>query len=268
MMEKKKKRKKLLLFLCTGNTCRSPMAAAYLKKLVTEKKIRNAEVKTAGVMTVAGLLATPEAVQIMDAVGVDLRRHRSRKLTPELIKKADLILGMTPFHVQSALRMSPDARGKTYLLKEYTGSDARHAQISDPMGCTLEVYKRVFGEIKSACNKLLKSPFFEGKKKKKRTPARKTTRKKTIAAAQAPKKKPKKAPAKKTTTAKAKTTRAVSGKGKTTKAVSSKAKTTRKKVAAPKKSAPPKKSTSRKATVKKRSTTAKKGKKTTSRSKK
>jgi protein-tyrosine phosphatase len=165
MMEKKKKKKKALLFLCTGNTCRSPMAAAYLDKLLNEKKIKNIDVKTAGVMTVDGLLATPEAVQIMDAVGVDLRKHRSRKLTPELIKKAELILGMTPFHVQSALRMSNMSKGKTYLFKEYTGSDAKHAQITDPMGCTLEVYKRVFGEIKSSCNKLVKSEFIMGKKK-------------------------------------------------------------------------------------------------------
>ena len=167
MVEKRKKKKKLLLFLCTGNTCRSPMAAGYFNQLLSEKRIRSVEVKTAGVMTVAGLLATPEAIQIMDAVGVDLRKHRSGKLTPELIKKANLLLGMTPFHVQSALRMSPEAKGKTFLLKEYTGSDARHAQISDPMGCTLEVYKKVFGDIKSACNKLLKTEFIAGKKKKK-----------------------------------------------------------------------------------------------------
>jgi len=147
-----------------------------MKKIVEENKIRNVEVKTAGVMTVAGLLATPEAIQIMDAIGVDLRKHRSTKLTEETIKKADLILGMTPFHVQSAHRLAPEARGKTFLLKEFTGSDVRHAQISDPMGCTLEVYKKVFHEIKTACDKLLKSEFIQGKKKAEKTAAVKKTK--------------------------------------------------------------------------------------------
>ena len=66
-IQKKKKRKKILLFLCTGNTCRSPMAAAYMRKLLGENKFKNIEVRTAGVMTAAGLIPTTEVIQIMDA---------------------------------------------------------------------------------------------------------------------------------------------------------------------------------------------------------
>ena len=123
------------------------MAAGYLQKSLKEKGIKDIEVRAAGVMTIPGLLATPEAIQVMDSVGVDLRRHRSSQLTRDLIRKADLILGMTPFHVQSALRVSDEARGKTFLFKEYTRSDLKNTQIVDPMGCTLEVYKKVFTAI-------------------------------------------------------------------------------------------------------------------------
>jgi protein-tyrosine-phosphatase len=173
-------KKKTILFLCTGNTCRSPMAAGYLQKLLKEKGVKDIEVKCAGVMTIPGLLATPEAIQIMDSVGVDLRRHRSTQLSKDHIRKADLILGMTPFHVQSALRVSEEARGKTFLFKEYTRSDLKNTQIVDPMGCTLEVYKKVFNEIKQATHRLLKMDIIGLKpSKEEKKPARKVHKAKT-----------------------------------------------------------------------------------------
>ncbi len=190
-------KKKMILFLCTGNTCRSPMAAGYLQKLLKEKGVKDIEVKAAGVMTIPGLLATPEAIQIMDSMGVDLHRHRSSQLTRDLIKKADLILGMTPFHVQSALRVSDEARGKTFLFKEYTRSDLKNTQIVDPMGCTLEVYKKVFNEIKHATNRLMKTDIIGVKPSKvEKKPARKVEKRKPRRGVTKPKKKVAKKPAK------------------------------------------------------------------------
>ncbi len=190
-------KKKMFLFLCTGNTCRSPMAAGYLQKLLKEKGVRDIEVKAAGVMTIPGLLATPEAIQVMDSVGVDLRRHRSSQLTRDLIRKADLILGMTPFHVQSALRVSDEARGKTFLFKEYTRSDLKNTQIVDPMGCTLEIYKKVFSEIKHATHRLMKMDIIGVKPSKvEKKPARKVEKKKARRGVTKPKKKVAKKPAK------------------------------------------------------------------------
>lgn len=154
MLLPKRKKKRVIVFVCTGNTCRSPMAQGLLQSYLDEKGIANVEVRTAGVMTIPGLLPTPEAVQVMDAAGIDIKKHRSAPLTPEMIRKADLILGMTPFHVQFALRLSDDARNRTFLLKEYTKSDLKNYQITDPMGATLEVYKRVFREIKLAIERL------------------------------------------------------------------------------------------------------------------
>lgn len=152
-------RRKIVLFVSTGDTCRSPMAAGYFRKLLSERSVRGVEVRAAGVMTVTGLRASQEAQQVMEAVEVDLSRHRSSQLTPESIRRADLILGMSPLHVQHALRESPDARGKTFLLKEFARSDLKNIQISDPMGCTLEVFKKCFKEIRQACDKLIETDY-------------------------------------------------------------------------------------------------------------
>jgi protein-tyrosine-phosphatase len=159
----KKKSKKVVLFLCTGDTCRGPMAQGYMKDALAQKNIKNVEVRTAGVMTIAGLIPTPEAVQVMKNAGIDVMGHRSTPLTIELIRKADLILGMSTFHVQFALRMSEEAKGKTFLLKEYAASDLKNYQITDPMGATWEVYKRVYREMKLAIDKMLEqNEFFAG----------------------------------------------------------------------------------------------------------
>jgi protein-tyrosine-phosphatase len=147
--------KKMILFIDTGDNCRGPMAHGYLLKLLEQRGIKHIEIKTAGVMTPTGLLPTPEAVQLLQEEGVDIRRHRSRPLAADMIAKADLVLGMTPFHVQTAFRMTEEARGKTYLLKEYVGREGRNTQIADPMGGTLEIFKKCFAEIRASLQRLV-----------------------------------------------------------------------------------------------------------------
>ena len=153
-----KKRKKLIIFISTGDTCRAPMASGYFRKLLKEREMHHIEVRDAGIMTVSGLRATAEAIQVLDTVDVDLRRHSSRKLSNESIKRADLILGMSSFHVQTALRQTEHAKNKTVLLKEFVDWEHKNVQISDPMGGTLEVYKKCFQEIKEACDRLVDHP--------------------------------------------------------------------------------------------------------------
>lgn len=150
-----------ILFVCTGNTCRSPIAYGVMRRMLADADITDLEIRTAGVMTVPGLMPTQECRQLLLKDGIDISNHRSCQLTHELIKRASLILGMTSFHVQMALRMAESARGKTFLIKEYTGGDSKNDQVQDPMGCTLEVYKKVYREIRAACRRLMRTEFVQ-----------------------------------------------------------------------------------------------------------
>ena len=127
-----------------------------LKHYFEENGITCLDVRTAGVMTTPGLMPTQECRQLLAKDNIEVNQHRAHKMTVELIKQAALVLCMTSFHVQMALRMTEDARGKTYLFKEFVGGDPKNSQIQDPMGCTLEVYKKVYRDIKAGCKKLAK----------------------------------------------------------------------------------------------------------------
>jgi protein-tyrosine phosphatase len=136
------------------------MAKGYLEKLMKLRGIRHVQVSTAGVMTRNGLLPTQESVQMLNEEGEDIRSHRSKPMTSEMLENADLVLGMGAFQVQKATRTNPNAKGKTFLLKEYVGLTGRNAQISDPMGGTMEVYRKVFSELKAAINLLVEKELF------------------------------------------------------------------------------------------------------------
>ena len=157
----KKKDRVIILFLDTGDNCRCPMAKGYLTKLLDQQKITYVEIRTAGVMTPSDLKPQAEAVLLLQEEGVDVTRHRSRPVTEKLLNEADLILGMTPFHVQTAHRKCEEARGKTFLLKEYVGAQGRNTQIADPMGGTLEIFKKCFSELRAALQKLVEMPLIQ-----------------------------------------------------------------------------------------------------------
>lgn len=151
--------KKVLLFIDTGDNCRCPLAVGYLRKLLREKGIDYIDIRHAGVMCPNDLLPTPEVVLLLQEEGEDIRKHRSRPLTLDLISQADLILGMTPIHVQKCIRWTEEAKGKTFLLKEYVGFPGKNVQIPDPMGGTMEIFKKCYVDMKQSLHKLLEMEF-------------------------------------------------------------------------------------------------------------
>ena len=137
-----------ILIVCTGNSCRSPMAEGFLKKYL--KPEDGFEIMSAGISAVEGLNPTPEAAGAMKEDGIDISSIFSRPLSALFIKAADLILVMSQAHRQFILERLPEAKDKVYLFKEFARTDDTGKEVADPMGQPLLFYKSVKEEIKRA----------------------------------------------------------------------------------------------------------------------
>ena len=140
-----------ILFVCTGNSCRSIMAEGLLKKMLDDKGKSGIEVSSAGVFAMEGFSPSDNTVTVMNNIGADVTGYKSARLTPALIQKADLILVMEYMHREEVLNLAPGAKDKVHLLGEYAKKDKRKilssSTIPDPMGKPLEVYERVLKMI-------------------------------------------------------------------------------------------------------------------------
>lgn len=113
---------KKILFVCTGNTCRSSMAEVIALKIIGEnpEKFPDTFVTSAGTYAVEGVPANNHAIEIAEEKGINLKDFHSKPITPELLNEADLILTMTNTHKQELLKLAPEVKDKVFLLKEYT----------------------------------------------------------------------------------------------------------------------------------------------------
>ncbi|HOP08070.1 MAG TPA: low molecular weight protein arginine phosphatase [candidate division Zixibacteria bacterium] len=139
--------KYVIMFVCTGNTCRSPMAEGALRVLLDKERPDKFEVISSGTHAASHFPATIYAIEAARIWDADLSKHQSQPLTRQLIDKADLILGMTESHVKQILKMQPDSRDKTFLFKNFPGSSPEGEEVEDPIGRSLDVYNQTFIEI-------------------------------------------------------------------------------------------------------------------------
>ncbi|NQV04156.1 MAG: threonylcarbamoyl-AMP synthase [Candidatus Omnitrophica bacterium] len=148
-----------ILFVCTGNSCRSVMAKAMLQKYIREARFsKNVIVDSAGTGSCAAVRAAANTIQVMREEGVDVSLHRGKSVTPELLKKSDFIFVMERTHRSAILGMLPGADSRIRLLRETE-------DIPDPVGKSLEEYRYVRGIIKDKVENIFLELF---KKEKER----------------------------------------------------------------------------------------------------
>lgn len=146
-----------ILFVCTGNTCRSPMAKALLLQQLQSPAYRlkseKIQVYSAGLFTRNGLPASPEAIAVMRKEGIDISSHRSSLINDTLVEAADLVLTMTVNQRNLLVDRYPKKADKIYTFNEFTGDQS--GEVMDPYGHGQEVYQQSLFQIKLMVDRLL-----------------------------------------------------------------------------------------------------------------
>lgn len=133
-----------ILLVCTGNTCRSPMAEVLLRAELARRGLEGVEVGSAGTGAWEGAPASEGSYLVMLERGEDLSAHRARQLTRELVASADLVLTMSRSHLARVRELG--AAGRAHLLAAYAG-EGEDVEVRDPFGGDLAEYRATLAEL-------------------------------------------------------------------------------------------------------------------------
>jgi L-threonylcarbamoyladenylate synthase len=146
-----------IIFVCSGNICRSPLAAAILRKLLLETAYKDVvRVESAGTLRLPSALADPEAEKVAQEMGTDIRDHLSRPVTPEIMLSSDLVICMALDHFKYLTSHFPYFREKICLLKQWGRETIlTNPSIADPMGQDHEFFVRTYNESEQEIRRVL-----------------------------------------------------------------------------------------------------------------
>ena len=147
-----------ILFVCSGNICRSPMAAEYARHRAAQAGLSHLLVDSAGTLGIEEAPASEFAVKVLREAGLDLTSHRSRGLRPDDMTNSDMILVMEHHHLEELEQHFPRKDGGVYLMRAFDdGPDPSHGapDLADPIGRSLDEYRARFAEIRNAVDHLM-----------------------------------------------------------------------------------------------------------------
>ncbi|MBN2246125.1 MAG: RpiB/LacA/LacB family sugar-phosphate isomerase, partial [Candidatus Aminicenantes bacterium] len=150
--------KKKILFVCTGNTCRSVMAQALFKKIESDLSFHlNYQVNSAGISAFEGDLPTEQTIQCMAEYGIDVSEHRARQINDEIVRHSSFIFTMTGQQQEYLEKRFPQAKGKIFLFRPFCHQDGmiKNKEVPDPYGKDFQFYESICHQLSDDIRKLI-----------------------------------------------------------------------------------------------------------------